>query len=111
VPALVIECDPTLASTPLATADKDMLIASLRFPIWPYNCNILMDDKLKMTTCFVLKKPQLLVRILGEFFLVVSSSKGSLILKPRLIIAGSKKGLAVLLLSLGSEMSLASQYL
>jgi hypothetical protein len=109
VQALVIECNPALASTPLATADKDMLIASLRFPIWPYNSNIIAGDKLQTTTRFVLNKPQLAIRILGEFFLGGLIIEGSLILKPGLILEGSNIGLAVLLLSLGSEMCLASQ--
>jgi hypothetical protein len=51
--ALVIECNLMLAGTSLPIADKDMLIATLRFANWPYNGN----NKLEMTTCFVLNKP------------------------------------------------------
>jgi hypothetical protein len=40
VSALMIKCNPTLASTPIASADEDMFVASLRFPIWSYNGNV-----------------------------------------------------------------------
>jgi hypothetical protein len=63
--APVIECNPALASTPLATADKDMPIAKLGFPVWPCNSNILMGNKLETTTYFVLNTPQLVIHVLG----------------------------------------------
>jgi hypothetical protein len=103
----MIECNPRLASTPIASADKDMFIASLRFPIWPYDCNILMDNKLKTRTTFVLNKPQLVVRILGEFLLSGLVVKASLILKSRLIVVVSYNCVDIPLLSFGSEMFLA----
>ena len=55
--ALMIECYPMLAITPLATADNDVLITSLRFPSWPYNGSITMGVELKTATGFVLNKP------------------------------------------------------
>jgi hypothetical protein len=61
-----------------------------------------MDNKLATATCFVLDKP-LAVRMLGEFFLGSLIIEASLILKPGLILEGSKKGMGILLLSLVSR--------
>ncbi len=107
--ALVNECNLALTGTPLATVDENMLIISMRFPIWPYNSNIITGNKLQTTTCFVLNKPQLVVCILREFLLGCLVIKASLVLKSLLIVAGSYNGLDILLLSFGSEMFLAFQ--
>jgi hypothetical protein len=108
---LVTECNPAKTREPLATVDEDMLIASMRFPILPYNSNIITGDKLQMTTCFVLNKPQLVVRVSGELFLGHLVIKASLILKVGLIVEGSNMGPAFFVSSLFSEMSLAIQQL
>ncbi len=54
----MVKRHPALASTPLPTADEDMIVTVLWFPIWPHNSNILMRDKLQTTTGFVLNKKQ-----------------------------------------------------
>jgi hypothetical protein len=107
VTTLVTEGNPVKTRAPLATVDEDMLIANMRFPIWPYNRNIITGDKLQTTTCFVLNKPQLVVRVSGELFLGRLVIKAGLILKVGLIVAGSNMGPAFLVSWLFSEMTLA----
>ena len=108
---LVTECNSAKTRAPLATVDEDMLIASMRFPIWPYNNNIIAGDKLQTTTCFVLDEPQFVVRVSRELFLGRLVIKASLILKVGLIDPGSKMGQAFLISLLFSEITLAVQQL
>ena len=107
--ALVTKGNPAATRTPLSIADENMLVATLRFPIWPYNSKILVGDKLVIAAGFVLNKPGLVVGIVGKLLLGGLIIKASLILKAGLIFEGSNIGLALLLLPLGSEKFLAFQ--
>jgi hypothetical protein len=107
--ALVTKRNPAATRTPLSSADEDMFVATLRFPIWPYNSKIRVGDELEMATGFVLNKPELVIGIFGKFLLGSLIIKASLFMKAGLILERSNVGLALLLSPLGSEKFLAFQ--
>jgi hypothetical protein len=95
-----------LATIPLPTLDDNMLGTILRFTIPRNNSHILVSNIRKMATIFVLNKNHLVVCIMRQLFLCGLIIRGSLILKPILVVPGSNESLSIFLSSFESEMGL-----
>jgi hypothetical protein len=104
VTALLVERQSPFTRTPLLSAYEDMLITILRTAMRPDYSVIFIDNKLETAACFVLNKERLVVSILGQLLFGCLIIEGILILKLGLVIHSCNKGLAVLVLPLGSEM-------